>query len=75
MSDWIEQTKDATDNPLLFLADDDIRFHLDFNKLYAGLDAYCFDGLASGVGILKLQSAVWHQGKFPTTLTKLAPGE
>jgi hypothetical protein len=53
-----------SDAPLLFLCDDDVRFHVDFEKLYRELDSYCLDGLASGIGILKLQSAIWHTGTF-----------
>jgi hypothetical protein len=55
---------EESDAPLLFLCDDDVRFHVDFAKLYRELDSYCLDGLASGIGILKLQSAIWHTGTF-----------
>jgi hypothetical protein len=75
MQDWLElKETNAVDNPLLFLADDDVRFHLHFSSLYAELDSYCFDGLASGVGILKFQTAIWHQGHFPRSLSTLKPG-
>merc|ERR1711865_869327 len=49
---------------ILFIADDDVMFHRRFTSLYTNLDAYCFDGLASG-GVLKLESSIWHAGTFP----------
>jgi hypothetical protein len=54
----------------LFLVDDDVRFHKDFKELYADLDSYCLDGLSSGYGVLKLQTAIWHKGTFPNTRLK-----
>jgi hypothetical protein len=49
----------------LFIADDDVRFHVRFRELYEGLDSYCFNGLASGYGVLKLSTSIWHDGHFP----------
>jgi hypothetical protein len=49
----------------LFIADDDVRFHVRFRELYDRLDSYCFNGLASGYGVLKLSTSIWHDGHFP----------
>jgi hypothetical protein len=51
----------AAAGDILFIADDDVRFHHQFEQMYSSLDSYCFDGLASGAGLLKLSSSIWHK--------------